>query len=136
MIYLYLSCLKTYWAEIRNLIWLPHNILGKVVWREFWATYCCFNIFCHKMITSRWVLGFEVSIEPYWSAQHDRIFESGATAFLVAKIWTINSSISESFEELLSWNSKLKLITHKCISGTYFGAIVAILNFCYLGEGP
>ena len=40
------------------------------------------------MITSGWILVFEVSIEPYWSAKHDRIFESSATAFLVAKIGT------------------------------------------------
>ena len=46
------------------------------------------------------------------------------------------SSISESFEELLSWNSESKLITPLYITGTYIGAIVAIFNFCDLGEGP
>ena len=79
---------------------------------------------------------FPVSKWQYWSAQHDRIFESGTTAFLVAKIGTKDLSISESFEELLSWNLESKLMTPKYITGTYFGAIVAILNFCYLGAGP
>ena len=40
-------------------------------------------------------------------------------------------SISELFEELLSWNLESKLITPKYITGTYFGAIVAILDFCF-----
>ena len=39
--------------------------------------------------------------------------------------------ISELFEELLSWNSESKLITPKYITGTFFGAIVAIFNFCF-----
>ena len=30
---------------------------------------------------------FEVSIEPYKSAQYDLIFENGDTAFLVEKDW-------------------------------------------------
>ena len=47
-----------------------------------------------------------------------------------------HSSISESFDELLSWNSESKLITPKYITGIYFGAIVAILEFCDLGAGP
>jgi len=80
---------------------------------------------------------FEVSIEPYWSAQHDWIFENGASAFLVAKIELKDLSISQSFEELLSWNLESKLITPKYITGTYFGAIVAIFNsiftVCFLG---
>ena len=46
-------------------------------------------------------------------------------------------SIIELFKELLSWNSESKLITPKYITGTYFGAIVAIFNFnfavCFLG---
>ena len=37
-------------------------------------------------------------------------------------------SISELFEELLSWNSESKLIIPKYITGTYFGDIVAILD--------
>ena len=45
-------------------------------------------------------------------------------------------SISELFEELLSWNSESELITSKYITGTYFSAIVAILIFCDLGVGP
>ena len=89
------------------------------------------NIFCHKIITSGPILLFQVSIEPYWSAQYDWIFENGATAFLVAKIWTKIISISELFEELLSLNLESKLITPKYITGTYFGAIVAIFNFCF-----
>ena len=36
--------------------------------------------------------------------------------------------ISELFEDLLSWNLESKLITPKYITGTYFGAIVAIFN--------
>ena len=38
------------------------------------------------MITIGPILVFEVPIEPYWSAQYERIFESGANAFLVADI--------------------------------------------------
>ena len=45
-------------------------------------------------------------------------------------------SISESFEELLSWNSESKLIIPKYITSTYFGAIVAIFNFGELRAGP
>ena len=45
--------------------------------------------------------------------------------------------ISELFEDLLSWNLESKLITPKYITGTYFGAIVAIFNsiftVCFLG---
>ena len=74
---------------------------------------------------------FEVSIELYLSAQHDWIFENGATAFLVAKFDLKDLSVSEPFEELLSWNLESKLITPKYITGTYFGAIVAIFNFCF-----
>ena len=44
-------------------------------------------------------------------------------------------SISEPFEELLSWNLESKLITPKYITGTYFSAMVAILNFCDYGAG-
>ena len=44
--------------------------------------------------------------------------------------------IYESFEELLSWNLESKLITPKYITGPYFGAIVAILDFCDLEAGP
>ena len=40
-------------------------------------------------------------------------------------------SISELFEDLLSWNSESKLITPKNITGTYFGAIMAIFNFSF-----
>ena len=40
-------------------------------------------------------------------------------------------SISESFEELLSWNLESKLITPKYITGTYFCAIMAIFNFSF-----
>ena len=36
-------------------------------------------------------------------------------------------SISDLFEDLLSWNSESKLITPKNITGTYYGAIMAIL---------
>ena len=59
-----------------------------VVRVEFRAEYWCPNIFHHKMITNGWILMFQVSIELYWSAQHDRVFESGWTAFLVAKFGT------------------------------------------------
>ena len=44
-------------------------------------------------------------------------------------------SIYQLFEEILSWNLESKLINLKYITGTYFGAIVAILNFCDLGLG-
>ena len=40
-------------------------------------------------------------------------------------------SISELFEDLLSWNLESKLITPKNITGTYFGAIMAIFNFSF-----
>ena len=45
-------------------------------------------------------------------------------------------SVSESFEELLSLNSESKMITPKYFTGTYFGAMVAILIFCDLGASP
>ena len=45
-------------------------------------------------------------------------------------------SISEPFEELLSWNLESKRITPKYITGTYFGAVTAIFDFCDLGAGP
>ena len=54
--------------------------------REVRAIYCCFYIICYKMITRGHILVFKVSIETHWLAQHDKIFESGTTAFLVAKI--------------------------------------------------
>ena len=54
----------------------------------------------------------------------------------VAKIDLKDVSLSESFEELLSWNLEYKLITPKYIASTYFGAIVAISNFCDLRAGP
>ena len=73
---------------------------------------------------------FQVSIEPYWSAQYDWIFENNATAFLVQKLELNGWTISELLEDLLSLNLEYKLITPKYITGTYFGAIVAILNFC------
>ena len=44
-------------------------------------------------------------------------------------------SISESFEELLSWNSESKLITPKYITDTYFGTMAAILDFYVVGVG-
>ena len=56
--------------------------------RKFRTICCCPNILCHIMITSRPLLIFQVSMEPYWSAQHNSIFENGATAFQVAKIGT------------------------------------------------
>ena len=40
-------------------------------------------------------------------------------------------SISELFEDVLSWNSESKLITPKYITGTYFGAILTIFNFSF-----
>ena len=40
-------------------------------------------------------------------------------------------SISELFEDLLSWNSESKLITPKYITCTYFGAIVATFDFIF-----
>ena len=83
------------------------------------------------MITSGRILMFHMSIEPYWSAQDDWIFENGATAFLVTKIGPKWIPISELFEDLLSWNLESKLITPKYITGTYFGAIVAIFNFFF-----
>ena len=67
-------------------------------------------------------------MEPYLSVQHDKIIENGAIAFLVAKIgpkWILHIWV---FEDLLSWNLESKLITPKYITGTYFGAIVAIFN--------
>ena len=71
-----------------NICLMIKFLLGQVVRGEFRATYCCLNIFCHEMITSGRILVCGVSIEPYWSAQYDRIFESGSPALLVAKIET------------------------------------------------
>ena len=76
-----------------------------------------------------------MSIEPYWSAQHDRIFESGPTAFLVAKIWP-----KRFIHIWVVWRATelkfgVEAGTPKYITGTFFGAIVAILNLCDLGAG-
>ena len=79
---------------------------------------------------------FEVSIELYWSAQHDGIFENGTTALWWQKFELKDISISELFEELLSWNLESKLNTPKYIISNYFGAIVAILNCCELRADP
>lgn len=38
-------------------------------------------------------------------------------------------SISQHYEVLQGWNSECKLFTPKSIIGTYFQAIVAILDF-------
>ena len=54
------------------------------------------------MITSGRILVFKVSIEPYWVAQYDRIFDSGAATFLIVKIGAKKFIITDSFEELLS----------------------------------
>ena len=40
-------------------------------------------------------------------------------------------SISELFDDLLSWNLESKLITPKNITGTYFGAIMEIFNLIF-----
>ena len=51
--------------------------------------------------------------------------------------WDLNKlSISDLFEDLLSWNLESKLITPKYITATYFGALVAVLNIFDLGVGP
>ena len=76
---------------------------------------------------------FKVSKWLYWSAQHDRIFKSGTTAFLVAKN---GAKIFIHIWVELFWNSESNLIILKSITGTYFGAIVAMLNFCDLGAAP
>ena len=47
------------------------------------------------------------------------------------KFYVNELSISELFEDLLSWNSESKVITPKYITGTYFGAILAILDFFF-----
>ena len=101
--------------------------------REFRATCRCSNIFCHKMINSGLILMFQVSIEPYWLAQYDWIFE-----IIVPlpswwqKLELNNSSLFELFEELLSWNLDSKMITPKYITCTYFGDIVVIFNFFWV----
>ena len=76
-VYLFPVCLSVLCLSVTFfLILLQYNICqtctlqykflrGKVMRREFLATYCCFNILCHKMITSGQILVFEVSIEPY-----------------------------------------------------------------------
>ena len=53
-----------------------------------------------------------------------------------AKNRTKVSSISQPFEELQSSNLESELITHKYDTGTYFGVMVAISEFCDLGLGP
>ena len=79
---------------------------------------------------------FEVSIEPYWSAKHDWIFENGAAAFLMAKIetkrfihiWVIwratelEFGIEADYPQIYYWH--------------LFSATVGIFNFCDLGVGP
>ena len=40
-------------------------------------------------------------------------------------------SISELFEDLLSWDSESKLITPKNITGTYFGALILVFQFVF-----
>ena len=60
------------------------------------------------MITSGRILMFHVSMEPYWLAQDDWIFENDATAFLVAKLDLNEFPISEMFEYLLSFNLESK----------------------------
>ena len=47
------------------------------------------------------------------------------------KIELNDLSISELFEDLLSWNSESKLITPRYITCTYFGTIVTIFNFIF-----
>jgi len=84
------------------------------------------------MITSGPILMFQVSMEPYWSVQRERIIENGATAFLVAKIghkWIIH--VSELFENLPSWNLESKLVSPKNITDPYLGAIIIIFNFSF-----
>ena len=74
---------------------------------------------------------FHVSIEMFWSAQDDWIFDNGATAFLVAKIrtkrfiyiWVVCRATDLKFGIYADYP--------KYITGTYFGAIVAILDFCF-----
>ena len=79
---------------------------------------------------------FQVSIEPYWSAQYDWIFKNVPLPFWWQQLELKYLSISEFFEELMSWNLESKLITLKYITGTYFGANVAILNFYDSGADP
>ena len=45
-------------------------------------------------------------------------------------------AISQSFEELQSRNLEYKLITPKYFTSTYFGDMVAILDFYDLGVDP
>ena len=74
---------------------------------------------------------------------NDRIDQPSMTGYLKVvplpsrwqKLKLKDLSISEQFEELLSRNLEFELITPEYITGTYFGAIVAILNFCDLGAG-
>ena len=74
---------------------------------------------------------FKVSKWTHLSAQYDRIFDCGTTAFLVEKLELKDFFIYEPVEELLSWNKESKLITPKFITGTYFGSIVTILIFLW-----
>ena len=59
--------------------------------------------------------------------------EIGATGSIVSKMEQKEWSISQSFEELQSWNSESELITPKYFTSNYFGDMVAILD---LGAGP
>ena len=78
------------------------------------------------MDISVWGVYRTILISPTWQN-----IWNGATALLVAKIELKDLSISEPFEELLSWNSESKLITPKYITDTYFGTIVAIFHFLF-----
>ena len=52
----YLSCLKTYWAEIWNLCWLPPNILLAPILVLLWPSLILFfqYISMYKVISSPW----------------------------------------------------------------------------------
>ena len=70
----------------------------------------------------------------YRFPQHNTIICKWCHCSIVAKNWTNN--LSQPFEELQSSNLESKLNYPKYITGTYFGVMVAILDFCDVGVGP
>jgi len=100
-----------------------------VLRREFRAVCWCPNIFHHKIITSGRILMFLVSIDQPKMTKYLKIvpLPSWWQKFDLNEL-----SISELFEDLVSWNLECKLITPKYITDTYFDAIMVIFNFIFL----
>ena len=60
---------------------------------------------------------------------YTKLSRFGLACLPLAAILDFQMSISELFEELQGWNLEFKLIIPKSITGTYFDAMAAILDF-------